>query len=220
MQFFFKLKQLFSYLVDIPIERTKSTFNPELNVFLSKGRFKLVSKNAIYSYADLYDNYYKAFEEINFNTISPSSILVLGLGLGSIPFMLEKKFNINASYTCIEIDPEIIRLFNKYIRMSLKSKLDIINDNATSFLKNHNKSYDIICMDIFEDAHIPIEFETLEFIKQIKNLLSTKGILIYNRLAENKNDLIYNLDFDSKFITIFPNRYIVKMDSNWMYISN
>ena len=205
MQFFFKLKQLFSYLLDIPIERTKSTFNPELNVFLSKGRFKLVSKNAIYSYADLYDNYYKAFE---------------GLGLGSIPFMLEKKFNINASYTCVEIDPEIIRLFNKYIRKSLKSKLDIINDNATLFLKNHNKSYDIICMDIFEDAHIPLEFETLEFIKQIKNLLSTKGILIYNRLAESKNDLIYNLDFDSKFITIFPNRYIVKLDSNWMYISN
>lgn len=72
------------------IKETRSEINPELKVYLSLGRLKLITGNAIYSYEDKYINFVEAFNFINIKNKSVKGALVLGLGLGSIPYILEK----------------------------------------------------------------------------------------------------------------------------------
>ena len=54
-------KYLWSHISPVILEETSSKLNPYLAVALAKGRLQLLSGNAIYSWDDLYDNFYTAF---------------------------------------------------------------------------------------------------------------------------------------------------------------
>ncbi|MEL7021873.1 MAG: hypothetical protein AAGK47_09700, partial [Bacteroidota bacterium] len=97
-------KKWLSYLTEIHIESAPSEINPHLYVSLRRGRYQLCTANAIYSYEDLYSNFYKAFEQVNLHKIKGDRVLILGYGMGSIPYILEKKMNYDFNYTAIEID--------------------------------------------------------------------------------------------------------------------
>ena len=91
-----RLKKALSYLFEIRLETTKSSFNPYLEVSISQGRIKLNTRLATYSFEDHYTAFVKAFERLQLKKDVPYRVLVLGYGLGSIPIILKKKFPINA----------------------------------------------------------------------------------------------------------------------------
>ena len=64
----------------------------------------------------------------------------------------------------------------------------IIDDDAYEYISQCNNLFDLICMDIFVDDSIPGKFESFQFSEQLYKLLSNRGILIYNRLAEKETD--------------------------------
>ena len=83
-------KKILSYFFEFHIESAPSEINPHLYVSLNRGRYQLSTANAIYSFEDLYDNFFDAFKKVNLDQYPIKNVLVLGLGLGSIPLMLEK----------------------------------------------------------------------------------------------------------------------------------
>ncbi|HAI57462.1 MAG TPA: hypothetical protein DCM04_05945, partial [Saprospirales bacterium] len=56
-----KWKYLLSYLMEVHLESSSSEHNEYLHVSLNKGRLQLSTANAIYSYADKYENFYNIF---------------------------------------------------------------------------------------------------------------------------------------------------------------
>ncbi|MEM7104188.1 MAG: hypothetical protein AAF502_13705 [Bacteroidota bacterium] len=92
-------KKLVSYVYEFSVECIEGKFNPYLEVLYSKGRYQLATENAIYSHEDLYTNYFEAFVKIQLNQQSIDNVLILGLGLGSIPVMLENNFGKSYHYT-------------------------------------------------------------------------------------------------------------------------
>lgn len=79
-------------------------------------------------------------------------VLVLGLGMGYVPFMMALKQEVK-SITIVEKDSEIIGLFNSLIwpNFQNKEKIKIIQDDAVSFINrkvNQNK-YDYIFADLW-----------------------------------------------------------------------
>jgi hypothetical protein len=60
-------KKIFSYFFDISIEKKQSNFSGELEILLSRGRLALCTKNAMYSFDDLYLNFRTAFSVLNIN---------------------------------------------------------------------------------------------------------------------------------------------------------
>ncbi|HHT67333.1 MAG TPA: hypothetical protein GX010_03810 [Erysipelotrichaceae bacterium] len=82
-------------------------------------------------------------------------VLVLGLGMGYVPYMLSLKDNVK-SITIIEKDQNIISLFNEMIFPCFpnKNKINIIKDDAINYLKiNHKKDkYDYIFADLWHNA--------------------------------------------------------------------
>lgn len=82
------------------------------------------------------------------------NVLVLGLGMGYVPFMLANKAEVK-SVTVIEKDKEIISLFNSliYPAFTHKEKIRIIEDDAVKNLQNSEKkpSFDYIFADLWHD---------------------------------------------------------------------
>lgn len=77
------------------------------------------------------------------------SVLVLGLGLGYVPFMMALKPEVK-SITIVEKDPEIICLFNSLIYPNFKNKekIKIIEDDAINYVSKNNK-FDYIFADLW-----------------------------------------------------------------------
>ncbi len=213
-------KRLLSYLFEFHIESTSSEYNPHLYVSLKNGRYQLSTANAIYSYGDLYDNFSEAFLQLNLEKRKVKNVLILGFGLGSIPVILEKMKQ-TYHYTAVEIDEEVVYLASKYVVPHLQSNLEIICADAFAFMHQNNKQYDMIAVDLFLDDIIPDKFQQQDFLTQLKEALSPNGLLLYNRLNYNDEDLAANkLFFKKTFKQVFKDGRYLEVKGNWMLVNN
>ncbi|MBK6861831.1 MAG: fused MFS/spermidine synthase [Saprospiraceae bacterium] len=214
----FKLKYYLSFLFDVLLEQHETPINPVLKLYLSQGQLKLVSSNAVYSYGNHYYNFRDSFSIMHLDQFDLKDILILGLGTGSILQILEQKFKIHAAFDAVEIDPVIVSVFEKYKHEISKNSCKIYLKDALEFMNSNHKTYDLICMDIFNDRTVPEQFETIDFLNSLKNSLTDRGILIYNRINYNGMDQDKNELFFKLFEGVFPNAGIIKLDFNWMFV--
>ncbi len=198
-------KKTMSYVKDILLEKTGSDYNEVLEVYLSKGRYQLCTSGAIYSYEDKYVNFLNIFNSLNWEKLNIERVLVLGLGLASVPQMLEQRFKKDLDYYAVEIDPEIIRLANKYILSELKSPIQIFEMDAEIFVEVSDEMFDMIIIDIFDNNVIPEKFESEEFLRKTSQLLSDEGIILFNRLNIDDKTYQKTMDYNEKvFKELFP----------------
>jgi len=198
-------KKILSYINDILLEKTNSEYNDILEVHLSKGRYQLCTSGAVYSYEDKYINFINTFNSLDWEKLNIERVLVLGLGLASVPQMLEQRFNKEFEYYAVEIDPEIIRLANKYILSDLKSPIQVFEMDAEIFVEISDELFDMIIIDIFDNDVVPEKFESAEFLQKTSELLANDGIILFNRLNINDKTYQKTMDYNEKvFKEIFP----------------
>lgn len=215
-----KITSLLSYLTEVHLESVPSEYNDQLHVVLKNGRYQLCTENAIYSYGDKYYNFRKCFKKMVLPDSGKTDVLLLGFGMGSIPYMLEKVFMRNYRYTGVEIDPMIIYLASKYVMPELSSEVSIIETDAATFVKQNDELFDIICIDIFVDDNIPAYFLTESFLIQVKNSISEKGVILFNHLGYTSIDVSKaKLYYETVFSKIFFNSTMIKVHKNIMMIS-
>ncbi|MCO6493161.1 MAG: hypothetical protein J5I98_32375 [Phaeodactylibacter sp.] len=213
-------KSLLSYLFEWHIESAPSEANPHLYVSLKNGRYQLCTANAVYSYEDLYTNFLWAFEHIQLDEVPGEDVLILGLGLGSIPLILEKKFGRQYRYTAVELDEAVVYLAGRYGLGQLSSPVATICADAYSFLMLNEEQYGMICMDIFLDDVVPRQFESSEFLEALKDALAPGGLLLYNRLADNPRDQKATQHFfERRFLSVFPQGAYLDVGGNWMLVN-
>ncbi len=205
-------------MTPLTLEEAASHQNPELAVVLSKGRLQLLSGGAIYSWDDLYRNFLIAFDKLEIDERNVSDVLVLGLGLGSVPFMLEKVFRRNYHYTVVEWDETICELAARYTFSRMDSSVDIITADAEIFVEITEETYDMIVVDIFEDDITPPQFTTPDFLESCKELLRPGGLLLFNRLHGDDPNIRRSTErfFERSFKKVFPDAVYFDTDGNWV----
>lgn len=209
-----------SYLFEQHLESTSSAYNPYLSVSLVRGRYQLNTANAVYSFADLYTNFRMAFQQLEIKSQPVNDVLILGFGLGSIPYMLERVFDCHFNYTAVEIDEEVLYLAHQYALPEITSPIEMITANAFDYAAQCETQYDLICMDVFLDDVIPDDFETTDFLGDLKRLLRPQGILLYNRLSYSKEDKEKSRSFlEERFRKIFPEAFYIDTESNWILVN-
>ena len=211
-------KRLLSYFFELHIESAPSEINPHLYVSLKRGRYQLCTANAVYSYADLYDNFAGTFEQITLPS-DGATVLLLGFGLGSIPYILEKKQSKTYHYTAVEIDENVLYLANKYTLPMLESPISFIPADASVFVHSCTDQFDLICMDIFLDDVVPTVFETEDFLVRLKELLNPQGVLLFNKLALTKADKAQATAFFTVFKKVFPKGNYLELKGNRMFLN-
>jgi len=210
-----------SYLKEQVLETTSSEHNDFLQVCLVHGRLQLVAEEAIYSFGDYYLNFRKVFEVFDFDLLpAQSRTLVLGLGLGSIPELLEKYLYLDYEYVAVEIDPVIIELAAEYSLPALESSIEVIQADAYAFLQIDQRKFDLICVDVFQDATVPQHLDSAEFLDLLKESLAPGGAIIYNRLADTplhkKQAKAY---YEDSFLAAFPESVLYNSGGNYMLVN-
>jgi spermidine synthase len=208
-------KKWFSYIQPIVLEMTGSEQNPELAVLLYKGRYQLVSGEAIYSWDDLYHNFAKVFDQLKIAQRPIQDVLLLGLGLGSVPYLLEKKHGLLCHYTAVEWDETIVDLAMRYTFSRLKSPIDAITADAEVFTEICEQDFDLLIVDIFEDDLTPPQFESPDFLQNCDRLLRPGGLLLFNRLyGEHKDKVAADRFMDRGFKAAFPEAFSIPTGGN------
>ena len=217
-----KYKRWLSYLTEQILETTSSEYNDFLQVCLVHGRLQLVAEDAIYSFGDYYLNFRKVFERFDFDQLPErASVLILGLGLGSIPELLEKHLYLTYNYVAVEIDPVIIELATEYSLPHFTSPIEVVQADAYGFLQVDQRRYDLICVDVFQDATVPEHLITTDFLELLRDSLEPEGALIYNRLADTQAHREEAAAFyERQFRPLFPAGSVVDTGGNYMLIND
>jgi spermidine synthase len=214
-------KYLLSHLVDLPVDAGGTEYNPSLELSLSKGRFYLSTPNAVYSYGDLYRNFFNTFKRLKLSAMPEQEVLLLGLGMGSIPFMLEKKFGRKYRYTAVELDEVIAGWAMQYSLPQLSSPIIIYTADAYQFVMSTSQKFDLIAVDVFLDEMVPDIFDEADFAARLKEILREDGLIIWNRLAgESKFRQRTETYFSDIFKPVFPEAVYLKMEVNRMLLNH
>ena len=109
----------------------------------------------------------------------PETILVLGLGAGTIPSYLYHKFPKTKIYV-VEILPELKEIASDYFSMPRNERLEIVIGDAYDYIMETQIQFDLIFMDVFSKNAIPKKFCTEEFYTGLKRLIFTDGYVAFN----------------------------------------
>lgn len=210
-----------SYLKEIELETVRSAHSGALSVSMVRGRHQLHTEKVIYSYEDLYRNFKVTANKIDWSRFKPTKVLVLGLGLGSVIQIMEKKSLLPLEITAVEIDEAVVYLLNKYTAQSFKSPIEYIIADAYHFIQTNTEKYDLILFDIFIDDLIPPKFESLAFTKKLASCLATSGLILYNRVAIEPDQIMRNMHhFENVFMKVFPRAHFLDIKTNWVLVSD
>lgn len=118
--------------------------------------------------------------------------LLIGLGGGSMVLFLQKhKPKLKADV--VEIDPEVVKIADKYFGAKGNDRITIHTQDAFDFLKKTTKRYDAIYMDAFlkpagdtDATGVPLRLKTIKFLKSLHAKLTPDGVVAFNLNAHRK----------------------------------
>ncbi len=210
-----------SYLSDQVLESGPSDHTENISVVLRDGRLLLTANDAVYSWEDKYYNFRHAFEHLDWDGLPGTDTLLLGLGLGSVPQMLEEHFGRELHLTAVEYDATIVALAEHYLLYRLSTPIQTVVADAAQYVAQTGDRFDLILVDLFVDDAVPQGFAGEGFLRECARLLNPGGCLISNRLALRTVDKrSAERYFDDVFLKVFPKGNYLDAHSNWMLFSD
>ncbi|WP_458628082.1 spermidine synthase [Winogradskyella sp. PC D3.3] len=171
------MKRIISYIY--PVTKTiKSQYSGLLEITWYNGKKHLNSKNANYSYGSLQRILKFGLKNITLSKIN--SVLILGMGGGSVIKTLRQDFNYTKPITAVEIDPVIIDIAQTEFGITEDETLKIHCEDAYTFVKSNTTQFDLIIVDLYIDLTVPNKFLNLDFWEAVLNAKSLKGDIIFN----------------------------------------
>lgn len=134
----------------------------------------------------------KAAEIILREAPNAKSILLLGLGGGTVATILSKKLP-EAKLVSVEFDPVIIDVAKKYFGLDLITNHRVIEADALRVVVEPEEfdltqsSFDVLFVDIYVGDQYPDLGKTGNFIAAIKRLVTAGGLIIFNRIYTEKH---------------------------------
>lgn len=201
-----KLKDLMSYIVPFVVETKEGGLTSYLEVIKSNGNYQLNSASANYSYGGLHTIFLNVFKKIGFHNYDFKSVLILGLGGGSIVSLITETFGKDPEITGIEGDRVVIDFANKYFNIDRFKKLQIIQEDAFEYVNQCNTTYDLIIIDLFVDDEVPEKFHREEFVKAIRKIAAENSVVLFNKMTHRtkfKNELrALECRFKKEFVNV------------------
>lgn len=112
------------------------------------------------------------------------SILILGLGAGSIIETLRQSFQINAPITAVEMDADIIQIARDEFQLDQWQQVHIVQQDAFEFMMNNQNAFDLVVIDLFLHNKIPTKATEILFIQHLSKSFNLGGVGIFNTLRE------------------------------------
>lgn len=171
------IKKILSYFYPIT-KKIKTQKNGIVEITYYNGKKLLDSKNANYSYGSLQKILKFGINQIELSEVN--SILLLGLGGGSVIQTLRNDFGFEKQITAIDIDQKIIQIALEEFHLNETKNLTIIHADAMSYMRDAFEKVDLVIVDIYIDNIVPSEFFLTTFWDNISNVINENGFFIFN----------------------------------------
>jgi len=140
-------------------------------------------------------------------------VLVLGLGAGIVPMQMYRR---GSNVTVVELDASIIKSSVEHFNFD-SSNINVIQEDARTFVRHCPRSYDTIVVDLFQGDGVPDYLMTADFFSEIKKCMALNSTLVMNTFYNNDN----NLYIPATIATAFPVLYqAVWMDDEQLTSAN
>jgi spermidine synthase len=141
----------------------------------------------------------------------PQSVLIIGLGGGTIPRALRQVIP-QARIDVVEIDPAVVKVARRYFDLGDSSHLNVIEADGRVQVKRalrQQHRYDLIMLDAFDHEYIPEHLLTHEFLKEVKSLLAPDGVLAANTFSSSR---LYDHE-SATYASVFPQFFNLKREN-------
>ncbi len=116
---------------------------------------------------------------------NPSSLLMIGLGGGTISTVLGEVFP-DMQQDLVEVDPAVVKVAREYFDFSPGPNTDVYTQDGRVFTRRaakQGKTYDLIILDAFTGEYIPEHLMSAEFLGEVKSLLNPGGVVVANTFS-------------------------------------
>ncbi|MFN0031245.1 MAG: spermidine synthase [Flavobacteriales bacterium] len=159
-------------------KRIQSHYNGTLEVTMQRGRKVLHSKNTNYSYGNVQQVWSAGLKKLDLMHVQ--SILLLGLGGGSIIDILKNEYRYRGHLTAVEIDPVVVDIAKEEFGITTNEQTEIICDDAANYVSKTKDTFDLIIVDIFIDDVMPDILLSMKFWQNIAKRTMAKGTIAFN----------------------------------------
>jgi spermidine synthase len=156
-------------------------------------------------------NYTQMMMSALFANPEPRSILIVGLGGGTLPRALARVLP-GARIDIVEIDPAVVRVAKRFFLFTPDARTAVIEADGRVFVKRairEQRQYDLIMLDAFDHEYIPEHLLTREFLQEVESLLSPQGVLAANTFSSSR---LYDHE-STTYASVFGPFYNLKRDN-------
>ncbi|HKU15783.1 MAG TPA: fused MFS/spermidine synthase [Steroidobacteraceae bacterium] len=146
---------------------------------------------------------------------APRSVLIVGLGGGTLPRALRQML-LDVHIDVVEIDPAVVRVANRYFQFAADASTRVFESDGRVYVKRAQRSgqrYDLIMLDAFDHEYIPEHLLTQEFLEEVKSLLTPDGVLAANTFSSSRLYDYESVTYEKVFAKFFnlkrENRVII-----------
>jgi predicted membrane-bound spermidine synthase len=152
------------------------------------------------------------FNPAPFSVENVNSFAIVGLAAGTTARQATAVYG-SIPIVGYEIDPEIIRVGQKFFLMNQPNLMAIAEDGRVGLAQSGEK-YTMIGIDAYRPPYIPWHLTTKEFFEQVNERLDEDGVLVINigRAPEDRR-LIDGLV--ATISTVFPSVYVMDIPSTF-----
>jgi len=143
---------------------------------------------------------------------NPKTMCVLGLCGGTAVGLYNKYFR-PEEIDGVELDPVIVKTGKQFFYLN-EPNLKINIQDATKFIKETPKRYDVILVDTFSDLGFAKNCNTVEFFRDVKSKLNEGGVVVVNRFQDESYQ---NEVFERDVLPLFRYQFLSPARLNMFY---
>ncbi|PLX27176.1 hypothetical protein C0583_04720 [Candidatus Parcubacteria bacterium] len=190
----------------VTIIHSEPSFYADLKVAQMQNVDMLLMDGSAQSVFSRLENQSFAYEALQINKqlvdmSDDAKILVLGYGVGMVGEVFSEKFAIDY----VELDPKMIELSKDYFDYNLDDNDEMYIADARQFLRQTDKKYDVVYIDLYHSSVIPYHTHTKEALELLKTRLNDNALVFCNILGEKDSALLQSLAMTMN--SVFKNIY-------------
>ncbi len=141
------------------------------------------------------------------------SLLVIGLGAGTVSKQYTTVFGGDVAIDGVEIDDRVIDVGREYFDMN-EPNLTTFAEDGRAFLQRVDRRYDVIAVDAYRQPYIPFHLVTQEFFAAARQRLAADGVLALNA-GRTATDFRLVGVLSETMRSVFPYVYVIDLPSGF-----
>lgn len=176
------IRRALSWLWPVTEARVEGMFGP-IEARWEMGRLVANSAHGNQSFGSLHRIWQNTFDHIGLRSEPPGNVLLLGLGAGSVPWILHQELGLAPRIVAVELDPAMDRLARAQFKLDRLPDLQVVIGDATVQVHAITERFDLIVVDLFDDLDLAQGVDTAGFAQALRSRCLGDGLVCFNTVS-------------------------------------